>query len=311
VLGASAVLFMIVRAQHDPAVNQGNPATWEALIDVVTRAQYQPASLLPRQAPFYLQIGNLLEYADWQIALGLEPGAPPSWRRTPFTVLFALFAIVGCVWHRRADRVSWRVMMLLFACATLGVILYLNMKAGPSYGHGFLPAGAKHEARERDYFFALAFVCWGLWTGAGLVRSFSIRNTRLALAGVALAMLPAALNWRAVDRSATSRATAARDGAMRVIGAAPSRAVVIVYGDNDTYPVWYLQQVERKRPDVTVITVPLLGARWNREELARRYNLIPPVYIASWRGTPATVEAICQEAFRQRRPVVAGSVCDT
>lgn len=310
-VGASAVLFMIIRAQHDPAVNQGNPATWQALLDVVTRAQYQPASLLPRQAPFYLQIGNLFEYADWQIALDFAPGAPPSWRRTPFTIVFALLAIVGCVWHRRADRVSWRVMMLLFACATLGVIVYLNMKAGPSYGHGFLPPGAKHEARERDYFFALAFVCWGWWAGAGAVRAFSVRNARLGLAGVAIAILPAALNWRAVDRSEPSRATAARDGAMRVIGAAPPRAVVFVYGDNDTYPAWYLQQVEGRRRDVTVVTVPLLGAAWYRGELARRHELIAQTYVTAWRGKGATVEEICREAHRQQRPVDGASACDT
>ncbi|MEO7367823.1 MAG: DUF2723 domain-containing protein, partial [Gemmatimonadaceae bacterium] len=54
-IGASAVLFMLVRARHDPAINQGNPATWQALSDVITRRQYLPVSMLPRQAPFYLQ----------------------------------------------------------------------------------------------------------------------------------------------------------------------------------------------------------------------------------------------------------------
>src|SRR5678816_629143 len=68
-LGASVVLFMIVRAQHDPGINQGNPSNWQAFADVITRKQYQPVSMLPRQAPWYIQIGNFFEYADWQVCL--------------------------------------------------------------------------------------------------------------------------------------------------------------------------------------------------------------------------------------------------
>ena len=56
-------------------------------------------------------------------------------------------------------------MWLLFAAGTIGVVMYLNLKAGPSYGVGFLPTNAPHEARERHYFFVLGFVCWGLWAG--------------------------------------------------------------------------------------------------------------------------------------------------
>ena len=200
-LGASVVLFMLVRARHDPAVNQGNPATWQAFVDVITRAQYQPVAILPRQAPWYIQIGNLFEYADWQVALSLAPDAPPSWRRTPITILYALFGAIGFVWHRRTHRPSWRAMSLLFLCATLGVIAYLNMKASPSYGHGFLPPGAQHEARERDYFFALAFVCWGMWAGSGAVRLFGMLGTRARWAGFAFAVLPLFLNGEVVDRS--------------------------------------------------------------------------------------------------------------
>src|SRR5678816_3709295 len=89
-LGASVVLFMIVRAQHDPGINQGNPATWQAFADVITRKQYQPVSILPRQAPWYIQVGNVFEYSDWQFALSLHPDAPPSWLRTPVTIIYAV-----------------------------------------------------------------------------------------------------------------------------------------------------------------------------------------------------------------------------
>jgi Protein of unknown function (DUF2723). len=200
-LGASAILFMLLRARHDPAINQGNPATWQMLSDVISRRQYQPVAMLPRQAPLYLQIGNMFEYADWQVALGLAPDPPPAAARTAMTLIFAALGVVGFVWHRRKHVASWEAMTLLFIGATVGIVVYLNMKASPSYGEGFLPTYAKHEARERDYFFALGFVCWGLWAGAGAVALFRRLNPRAAVAGVALAAVPMVLNWSAVNRN--------------------------------------------------------------------------------------------------------------
>jgi hypothetical protein len=309
VLGASVVLFMIVRAQHDPAINQGNPSTWHALLDVIQRKQYQPVSMLPRQAPWYIQIGNFFEYADWQVALGLHPEAPPSFARTALTIFYAGLGAIGFVWHKRKDIMSWRVMTFLFVCATLGVIAYLNMKASPSYGGSFIPQDAKHEARERDDFFALAFVCWGLWAGAGAVSVFSKLGARMGMIGIAVAVMPAFLNMPVTARSLAS-GVSARDSALRILSPAPEHAVVFAYGDNDTYPVWYMQQVERKRRDVTTVTIPLLGASWYRAELARRYALLDDDHVRHWRGFGSTMGTICASARRLGRPTVATKVQD-
>ncbi|MEO8577634.1 MAG: DUF2723 domain-containing protein [Gemmatimonadales bacterium] len=309
-LGATAVLFMLIRAKHDPGINQGNPATWQAFLDVISRKQYLPVPMWPRQAPLYIQIGNLFEYADWQVALGLSPEAPPSWLRTPFTILYAALGVVGCIWHRHVHKVSWRTVMLLFITGTLGVIVYLNMKASPSYGEGFLPVGAKHEARERDYFFALAFLCWGLWAGAGAIRIAARFGSRARIAGFAVVLLPALLNWRAVDRGSWPQSDAPRYNAMKELTGAPQLAVVFANGDNDTYPAWYLQQVEGVRRDVVVITIPLLGAGWYREEIARRYRLVPDEYARVWRGQGATLSVICRAAATQGRVVVSSQQRD-
>jgi hypothetical protein len=309
-VGASAVLFMLVRARHDPGVNQGNPATWSTFMDVITRKQYQPVSILPRQAPWYIQIGNLFEYSDWQVALGLHPDPPPSMLRTPITAIYAFLGVIGSIWHRRVHRPSWRVLMLLFICGTLGVVAYLNMKASPSYGHGFVPANAKHEARERDYFFALGFLCWGLWAGAGAVRAFARAGPRLRYAGVLVAMLPFFLNFKATDRAHGGNAHAARDSALKILTSTPAKGVVFAYGDNDTYPVWYAQYVEGVRTDVTTITIPLLGASWYRAELARRHGLLDSDKIRHWRGYDATLATICRIARERGRPIVAKEVRD-
>ncbi|HUQ46669.1 MAG TPA: DUF2723 domain-containing protein [Gemmatimonadaceae bacterium] len=307
-LGASAVLFMLLRARHDPAINQGNPATWQMFSDVISRRQYMPVGMLPRQAPLYLQIGNMFEYADWQVALGLAPDPPPTIARTTMTLIFAALGVVGFIWHRRKHVASWEAMTLLLISATIGIVVYLNMKASPSYGEGFLAATAKHEARERDYFFALGFICWGLWAGAGSVALLRRLNPRAALVGVAFASLPVILNWSAVDRRQSPKAFAARDSAQRIFSRAPMNAVVFALGDNDTYPVWYMQEVEGRRRDVTSITLPLLGAKWYRQELARRHQLLDSGYVDDWKGIGKTYANICTRARELGRPVRAPSI---
>jgi hypothetical protein len=305
-LGASVVLFMLVRAKHDPWVNQGNPSSLSSLADVLLRKQYMPAPPWPRQAPVFIQVGNLFEYADWQVALGLAPDPAPTIARTTLSLLFGLLGIVGFIQHRRIDRRSWRAVLILFVTASVGVLFYLNLKASPSYGGSFIPATAKHEARERDYFFALAFMCWGLWAGFGAVRAMraaSAKSRSLPLAGALAAFVPIVFNWSAVSRRLEPAASEARRNAIRILETAPPQAVILAHGDNETYPVWYLQEVERLRRDVTIVVVPLLPAGWYRAELARRRALLPPDFVSSWRGAKQTITAICAAAARENRLV--------
>lgn len=305
-LGASVVLFMLVRAKHDPWANQGNPSSLSSLADVLLRKQYMPAPPWPRQAPAFIQIGNLFEYADWQVALGLAPDPPPTIARTTLSIVFGVLGIVGFIQHRRIDRRSWRAMLVLFITASLGVLFYLNLKASPSYGGSFIPATAKHEARERDYFFALAFMCWGLWAGFGAVRAMRAvraRSRSLPLAAALAAFVPIVFNWSAASRRIEPAASEARRNAYHILETAPPRAVVLAHGDNETYPVWYLQEVERLRRDVTIVVVPLLPAAWYRAELARRQGLLTQEFVPRWRGAKQTIGAVCDGAVRGNRPV--------
>ena len=304
-VGGSAVLFMLVRAAHDPWLNQGNPSTFAAFTDVLMRRQYAVSPLWPRQAPLFIQLGNLVEYWDWQTALSLAPDPPPSLARTGMTLLFTALGVVGCQKHRKTDRRSWRAMGILFGTSTILVILYLNLKAGPSFGAGFLPADAGHEARERDYFFVAAFLCWGLWAGYGALRLMRGRagTSPLAPFGVIAAAFPVLLNWNAVNRRREPAASEARLTGTRILASAPKDAIVLARGDNETYPVWYLQQVERRRRDVTVVVIPLLPAKWYRAELDRRYALLPHDVAINWKGAGPTLAAVCARAIELRRPV--------
>lgn len=314
IVGGSVILFMMIRARHDPAVNQADPISIGALIDAVQRRQYDVAPLWPRRAPLWLQFGNVFEYADWQVALGFGPDPEPTLARTSATVVYALLGLFGCMRHRAIDRISWRMWMLLFVTTSIGVVLYLNMRAGASYGAGIIPLGAPHEARDRDYFFTWAFVCWGAWSGFGAVQLARILGSRwrpamsyprTTIAGaVVVAALPAAMNWSAIREIRGGEQRRAEMSSRAMIASIPENAVFLAIGDNDTYPLWYLQEVLGMRRDVIVVTIPLLAPEWYRAELLRRHHLLDSSYVREWYGTVPTLADLRENAARQGREVV-------
>ena len=265
---------------------------------MIGRRQYDLPGMWPRQAPLWLQVANWFEYADWQFALSFAPGVIPSVPRILMTVVFAALGWVGFRWHRAHDRRTWRAVALLFACGTAGVIVYLNLKVGTSFAWQFVPEDARHEARDRDYLFVLGFWAWGLWAGMGGV-ALAQRWRTPAVLGLAAAVLPIALNWRVVNRKSEPEASMPRAVATELLDPLPPRAVLFVSGDNDTYPLWYAQQVEHRRRDVTVVTLPLLGADWYRDELTRRSQLPGP--------SPDRIAAM---ARGEQRPVAVALTVD-
>ncbi len=310
-LALSVLLYLPLRAAHDPWLNSQNPTDWAALWELVGRRQYGEHPLWPRRSPIWAQLGMLAQYADWQVALGLTPGIVPSVPRVMASTAFIALAVWGARWHRAVHARSWLAMLVLLVCGTLGIIAYMNFRTGPTFGHGLLPAGAEHEARERDYFFLVGFWCWGLWAGVGALRLGQRLPRGGGLAGLALASLPIALNWRAVDRSREPEATLPARVATVLLTSAPERAVLITAGDNDTYPSWYLQSVEGSRPDVVVIVSPMLNARWYREEIARRYALMSPEIARQPHTSEVTaLHEIMSRAVGQGRPLVLASTID-
>jgi len=84
----------------------------------------------------------------------------------------------------------------------------------------------------------------------------------------------------------------------------PPSGVFLAIGDNDTYPLWYLQQGEGTRKDVTVVAVPVLGAKWYRAELARRYKLLDSATVERWPGQDSAIKILTTRSYDQNRPVV-------
>jgi hypothetical protein len=301
---------MLVRARSDPWLNEGAPSTLRSLWDSIGRRQYDVLKLWPRQAPVWAQIANWFEYADWQVALGVSNGVGPSWWRTPITIAFAALGVAGSVAHRRAHARSWRAFSLLFVCATIGLVGYLNFKAGASFGWGVLSDVVPHEVRDRDYFFVLGFWVWGAWAGMGAVWVAQRAGARWVPVGVLAAALPLMLNASAANRRREPERSAAIAVAHALLASAPPNAVLVTGGDNDSFPAWYAQAVEGMRPDVTVVVAPLLGTRWYRAQLAARASLVTQGDVEPWRASGVTIAAVAREARRLGRPVAVSNMTD-
>jgi hypothetical protein len=81
-------------------------------------------------------------------------------------------------------------------------------------------------------------------------------------------------------------------------------------GDNDSYAIWYEQYARGRRPDVTTVVTPMLGAGWYRDELQRRHGLLDPAVTRTWQGELPTLTSIADGARRQGRPLVVSAGMD-
>ena len=287
ILGLSIHLFLPLRAGLAPIISEAAPtcpdigsaitavATYgkagcENLAEALNRSQYQKPGLLPRLAPMWSQLANYLQYFDWQWARTLDGSNPVfATLRLPFTMLFTGLGMWGALEHARRDKASFLYFATLFGTLSFGLVYYMNFKYGFSL-EAPVADRALHEVRERDYFFIVSFSLWGLWAGMGIVtlwteaaREMKVK-LRVASPILALAVLPLVFNWGWADRSWDY---SARDWAHNLLMSVEPYGVLFTNGDNDTFPLWYLQEVEGIRRDVTVIVTSYLNTDWYTKQL--------------------------------------------
>jgi len=288
-LGLSFNFFLPIRAAQDPIINEGDPTCESlgsaavaiysngrtgcpALADNLTRKQYQkPDFLTQRMAPLRSQLTNYYQYFDWQWSRGLDASSLPGTARTPFTLLFLALGLAGLWAAFRSDRVVAAYLVVLLLTLTFGLIYYLNFKYGYSLAPEVTGQGT-HEVRERDYFFIGSFILWGMLSGVGLAWAWGVVSSlvnhprrHLVVSPVLLAaLLPLVLNWSWATRAGDY---AARDWAFDLLQSVEPYGVLFTNGDNDTFPLWYVQEVEGIRQDVTVIVGQYLQTSWYPKQL--------------------------------------------
>ena len=288
-LGMTPFLTQPIRSAHFPPINEGEPTTWKAFWDNFVRVQYAPPDITNRQTTFGAQLGMYWLYFQWQWLR--DPAGLFAWVQRGLAALFMLLGLAGAWVHWKRDRRSfWYFGMFMFT-VTLMLIFKLNFK----YGHSQaleLGESVPREVRDRDYFFLVSFAAWGVWSALGLVwvwegiaELFGTQRVKLgkqlleiptrrswifASWILVIAFIPIFGNWRAASRAGQ---TDTRDFAHDLLDSVEPYGVLVTAGDNDTFPLWYAQEVEGIRKDVLVLCTSLLNTDWYIRQMIRR-----PVY---------------------------------
>ncbi len=288
IVGLSFNVFLPIRAAQDPIINEGDPvcdsaveaavaiytngkAGCPALASSLSREQYAKRPISERQAPLRDQFFNYFQYFDWQWARGASLDTHPTTARLPATVLFMALGFMGFLVVWRADRYIFTYLVALMATLTFGLVIYLNFK----YGFSLAPhitGQLAHEVRERDYFFVASFIVWGNLAGLGLAGFWAALSDHWggraaywkAAPVFVIAVIPLASNWAWASRSGDY---AARDWAYDLLMSVEPYGILFTNGDNDTFPLWYLQEIEGVRQDVSVIVLQYLHTDWYPKQL--------------------------------------------
>lgn len=221
--------------------------------------------------------GNWLSGIDFidEMYLGPQDDLPTDIAsnkgRNRYYFLPFLLGLVGLIYQLNRDQKNFSVVMWLFIMMGIALVVYFN--TSPS------------EPRERDYVYAGSFYAFCIWIGMGvmalrdgLVRLLKRDNTVIAaVATLICAVVPtilAAENWDDHDRS---HRYVARDIGFNYLESTLPNSIILNFGDNDTFPLWYNQEVEGVRPDVKVMNMSYLGAEWYIDEMRIRSNDAAPV----------------------------------
>lgn len=205
--------------------------------------------------------------------LGPQENLPEVYKnnkaRNRYFMLPLLLGLVGLIFQYKRDGRNFLVIFLLFFFTGIAIVLYLNQWP--------------HQPRERDYAYAASFYAFSIWIGMGVLALYRLLKRYLPEVIVAIGVsticlvfvpgLMAGQNWDDHDRS--GRYTA-RDFAANYLNSCDTNAILFTNGDNDTFPLWYAQDVEGIRTDVRVVNLSYLGASWYITQMkAKAYESDP------------------------------------
>jgi Protein of unknown function (DUF2723) len=298
-------LWLPMRAAQYPPINEGEPVGFlsQALQDVLNRVQYGKPPLSERQATFTAQLANFWQYFSWQFARDWGGFAAIA------TGLFTALGLGGLWALWKSDHRAGMAAIALVGTLSVGLVLYMNFKYGYSQypGEPSLP----REVRERDYFFVGSFAVFGAFVALGfgalmrwVVEALADRGSPRGRWAAASLVLALALIPLFGNRITASRAheTLARDFAHDILQSVEPYGILITAGDNDTFPLWYAQEVEGIRRDVTLANLSLMNTRWHLRQLQRRQT--PPFdagrAASLWRPQPGETGVPLTDSTRGR-----------
>ncbi|MDG5814491.1 DUF2723 domain-containing protein [Chitinispirillales bacterium ANBcel5] len=304
-IGYSVHLFIPIRSALEPMINEGHPDNWAALIDFLERRQYGQESMIRRMfwrrgalgtqfgieehmgfGGFHLTQFFRLGELDTQRNFFLD-GFGAGISKLTIYLIPTFFMIFGWIYLYRKNRNLAVMLISLAILTTIGLVFYMNFADGTrperaDYNawvqmgrQGAMPT-VHREVRIRDYFFTAGFMYFGMWIGIAasclLHALFTSKKSdyRSLVAPVCAALLilspaiPATTNHALNNRS---NDWVAYDYAYNLLMSAEENGIIITNGDNDTFPLWALQEAYGIRQDVRVVNLSLLNTPWYIKQL--------------------------------------------
>jgi hypothetical protein len=179
-----------------------------------------------------------------------------------------ILGMIGLFYQYSRNRRDFFINGLLFFFTGMAIVIYLNQ--------------AGQQPRERDYAYVGSFYAFAIWIGLGVLwvkemfeKFMKAPVANYVSAGLCLLAVPVLMGNQEWDDHDRSKKTLARDLAKDYLESCPPNAMLFSFGDNDTYPLWYAQEVEGIRPDVRVVVNSLLGTDWYMNELRYKINKSP------------------------------------
>jgi tetratricopeptide (TPR) repeat protein len=264
--------YIPIRAAQKPSINQNNPQTYDRFVRYLERKQYGQESMFTRmfhrRATWAHQMGDFPRIGFGGFLVG-QYGMRGIFFIIP--LVLAITAIIGLI------KWKWKVgayIALVLFIGTIGLVLYMNFADGSQIEA--LTGNDRLEVRDRDYFFTPGFILFGLCIGMGL---FFMLNSLLArvgeahkrlvtysvcILGLLMPLAAVTANYTPNDRSDHYLAY---DYAYSFLMSCPQDAIMFTNGDNDTFPVWCLQEAYGIRKDVRVANLSLIQTDWYQLQL--------------------------------------------
>lgn len=191
--------------------------------------------------------------------------------RNRYYMLPFLFGLLGLIFHFKERNKDAFALLAMFVITGIGIIIYSNQPP--------------NEPRERDYVLAGSFFTYAIWIGLGVVALFKSIVSRfewnknlVALAsGAVVLVAPILMGFENFDDHSRRYLSGSRDYANNFLESCDPNAIIFTYGDNDTYPLWYAQEVEGIRTDVRVVNLSLITVDWYINLLRRKVNDSPAI----------------------------------
>ena len=205
----------------------------------------------------WLGLQNVFDEVPYQLEMNKA--------RNNYLMIPLLLGILGLLFQYYRDNKNFYVVMLLFILTGVALVVYLN--SPPT------------EPRERDYIYAGSYYAFSIWIGYGSLFIFSIfsrlitnKNISIALTALISLSSPVILakeNWDDHDRSDRFMTV---DSAKNLLNSCAPNSILFTGGDNDTFPLWYVQEVENFRTDVRVIVLSYFNTDWYIEQMMSKKN---------------------------------------